>query len=49
MTLKERAHCLKRDIPAVFWALKSRKTPAIAKVLAGVTIVMALWLLRWLF
>ena len=49
MTLKERAHSLKRDIPAVFLALKSQETPAMAKALAGATIVLALWLLRWLF
>lgn len=42
MTLKERARCLKRDIPAVYLALKSEKTPAIAKILAGVTVALAL-------
>lgn len=42
MTLKERAQCLKREIPAVFLALKSDKTPAMAKFLAGVSVVLAL-------
>ena len=31
MTLKERAANLKRDIPAVFLALKSKKTPLLPK------------------
>lgn len=42
MTLKERAHCLKRDIPALYLALKSKQTPAVAKVLAGLTVALAL-------
>ena len=42
MTLKERAFSLKRDIPALYLALKSRETPAVAKLLAGVTLVLAL-------
>lgn len=42
MTLKERAQCLKREIPAVFLALKSDKTPAMATFLAGVSVVLAL-------
>ena len=42
MTMKERARSLKRDIPAVFLAQKSENTPAIAKILAGVTVVLAL-------
>ncbi|MGM9603753.1 MAG: YkvA family protein [Faecousia sp.] len=42
MTMKERAAALKRDIPAVFLALKARETPLIAKILAGVTVAYAL-------
>lgn len=42
MTLKERAHSLKRDIPALYLALKSKKTPAAAKILAGLTVALAL-------
>ena len=42
MKLKERASALKRDIPAVFLALKDRRTPALAKLLAGITVTYAL-------
>ena len=42
MTLKERAANLKRDIPAVFLALKSKKTPLFAKIMAAVTVAYAL-------
>lgn len=42
MTLKERAASLKRDIPAVFLALKSKNTPIFAKILAAVTVAYAL-------
>lgn len=42
MTLKERARQLKRDIPAVFLALKHPGTPVFAKVLAAVTVAYAL-------
>lgn len=42
MNLKERASALKRDIPAVFLALKDRRTPALAKLLAGITVAYAL-------
>lgn len=42
MTLKERAAALKRDIPAVFLALKAKQTPVIAKILAGITVAYAL-------
>ena len=42
MTLKERADKLKTDIPAVFLALKDKKTPLIAKLFAGITVVYAL-------
>lgn len=33
MRLKERANKLKKDVPAVFLALKDKDTPVIAKVL----------------
>lgn len=42
MTMKQRAAALKRDIPAVFLALKAKQTPLIAKILAGVTVAYAL-------
>ena len=42
MNLKERAKKLKRDIPAVFLALKDARTPGPAKLLAGITVVYAL-------
>lgn len=42
MKLKERAEKLKRDIPAIFLALKDKCTPIIAKIFAGTTIVYAL-------
>lgn len=42
MTLKERAFCLKRDIPAVYLVLRSKRTPVIAKLLAGLTLMLAL-------
>lgn len=42
MTIKERAASLKQDIPAIFLALKSRQTPVIAKILAGITVSYAL-------
>lgn len=42
MNLKERAKQLKTDIPAVFLSLKSKDTPLIAKLLAGITIGYAL-------
>ena len=42
MSLKERAKQLKTDIPAVFLSLKSKDTPLIAKLLAGITIAYAL-------
>ena len=42
MTLKERAVSLKREIPAVFLALKDEKTPLSAKILAAVTVAYAL-------
>lgn len=36
MRLKERANKLKKDVPAVFLALKDKDTPVIAKVLAAI-------------
>ena len=42
MNLKERAKRLKRDIPAVYLALKDKETPLIAKILAGITVCYAL-------
>ena len=42
MNLKERAKRLKRDIPAVFLALKAPDTPAGAKILAAITVGYAL-------
>ena len=42
MTIKERAKKLKTDIPAVFLALKDRKTPFVAKLFAAITVVYAL-------
>ena len=42
MNLKEKAEKLKTDVPAVFLALKSKNTPAIAKITAGLTVAYAL-------
>lgn len=42
MSLKEKAKQLKTDIPAVFLALKDKKTPWYAKVFAALTIAYAL-------
>lgn len=42
MDLKQRAKQLKKDVPAVFLALKRKDTPVIAKVLAGITVGYAL-------
>lgn len=42
MTIKERAKKLKTDIPALFLALKDRKTPFLAKLFAAITVVYAL-------
>lgn len=42
MDLKERARKLKKDIPAIFLALKDKETPAAAKIAAGITIAYAL-------
>ena len=40
--LSERAKKLKTDIPAVFLALKEKKTPWYAKILAAIVVVYAL-------
>ena len=42
MNLKERARQLKQAIPAVFFALKDKDTPVLAKVVAGITVGYAL-------
>ena len=42
MNLKERASKLKREIPAVFLALKDKDTPIVAKMIAAVTVGYAL-------
>lgn len=42
MNLKERAKKIKRDVPAVFLALRRSDTPVPAKVLAAVTVAYAL-------
>lgn len=42
MTLKERAASLKKDIPAVFLALKAKETPILAKIMAFLTVAYAL-------
>ena len=42
MDLKERAKKLKTDIPAIFLALKDKKTPLAAKIFAWCTVAYAL-------
>ena len=42
MTLKERESSLKKDIPAVFLALKAEETPILAKIVAFLTVAYAL-------
>ena len=42
MILKERAASLKKDIPAVFLALKAKETPILAKLVAFLTVAYAL-------
>ena len=42
MKLRERAKKLKTDIPAVFLALKDKKTPWLARLFAVLTVVYAL-------
>lgn len=42
MNFKERAKRLKSDIPAIFFALKDKDTPIVAKILAAITVAYAL-------
>ena len=42
MDLKARARQLKRDVPSVFLALRDKRTPIIAKVIAAITVGYAL-------
>ena len=42
MDLKARARQLKRDVPAVFLALRDKRTPIIARVIAAITMGYAL-------
>ena len=42
MNLKERAKKLKADVPAVFLALKDKRTPVFAKIMAALTVAYAL-------
>lgn len=42
MNLKETANGLKRDVPAVFLALKAKETPWSAKLFAALTVAYAL-------
>lgn len=42
MKLKEKAGQLKKAVPAVFLALKSKETPIIAKIVAAITVGYAL-------
>ena len=42
MNLKQRADRLKKDIPAIFLALKAKETPLAAKISAGLTVAYAL-------
>lgn len=42
MNLKENARKLKKDVPAVFLAMKDKETPVLAKILAALTVGYAL-------
>ena len=42
MDLKKRAKNLKRDIPAVYLALKNKSTPVTARIFAAITVCYAL-------
>ena len=42
MNLKQRAKLLKKDMPAIFLALRHRDTPLAAKILAAITVAYAL-------
>ncbi len=41
MNIKERAKQLKTDIPAVFLCMKSKDTPLVVKILAGIAVTYA--------
>lgn len=42
MNIRQRADNLKTDVPAVFLALKDKRTPAMAKIFAALTVAYAL-------
>lgn len=42
VNLRQRAEQFKKDVPAVFLALKDKDTPLIAKIFAGMTVIYAL-------
>ncbi|WP_416326744.1 YkvA family protein [[Eubacterium] hominis] len=42
MNLKDRAKSLKKDIPTIYFVLKDKDTPWIAKLFAGITVIYAL-------
>ena len=42
VNLRQRAEQFKKDVPAVFLALKDKDTPLVAKIFAGITVVYAL-------
>ncbi|MDD6729294.1 MAG: DUF1232 domain-containing protein [Eubacteriales bacterium] len=42
MSIKEKAQKLKKEVPAVFIALKKKDTPVLAKIFAGLTVGYAL-------
>lgn len=42
MNLKEQAKKLKTDVPAIFFALKDKDTPILAKLFGGITVAYAL-------
>lgn len=42
MNLKQKAKLLKKDMPAIFLALRHRDTPLAAKILAAITVAYAL-------
>lgn len=42
MNLRQRAENIKTDVPAVFLALKDKRTPALAKLFAALTVAYAL-------
>ena len=42
VNLRQRAEQLKKDVPAVFLALKDKETPLIVKIFAGMTVIYAL-------